>query len=745
MSGNSQAYISKPHWYSMGLPRASRITVWISIIMVFVIALLDLIGWVFNITLFKSILPQWIPMKIITALCFIFAATALVAIQVNLPEILRKILPRVLATFICLISLITLYVYLFYIRTGHEPSLTGVSYLTFFITPVSRMALLTAFNFFLIGCILFLLPTNKKESSRIAHAMVIPVTLVSYFVLVSYILGVYSVTELNEIPVALNTGIAFCGICVAIILMRPDTWLVKVVTSGDTGGIIARKLIPTLMILPVVIGWLRIKGEHAGLYESEEGVVLVAVTYTVCFLVLVWLTVKSINQSDRKRHASEEALRQSEDRFRTIAESLPVQISITRISDSTIRFTNEAYDKTFGFKRGELIGRKAHDLYFNPEERTKVIEILKEKGALNNIEVKVKKADGSPFWINSSIQTITFEGEPAYITALMDISERKKAQDELLRLNRTLNALGKSSQAKIHFDNELQYLNKICKIIIEDCGHAMVWIGYAQNDKNKSVKPVAYYGFDEGYLEKLNVKWDDTERGRGPTGTAIRTGKPVFCLNIQTDPAFEPWREEAIKRGYSSSLALPLISDGKPFGAISIYSKEPVAFYDKEITLLSDLAEDLVYGVSYIRLMESERAAVKTIKESEEKYRLLFDGMIEGFALHEIILDNKGKPCDYRFLSINPAFEKQTGLKAENIIGKKVTEVLPATEKFWIDTYGKVASTGENIDFENYSSELNSYFRVSAFSPKKGYFAVITENITNRVLAEKNRKYKKLS
>jgi PAS domain S-box-containing protein len=737
MSGNSSVHIPRLRWYSLGLPLAFQITVWISIIIVFVISFLDLAGWVFNITLFKSIESQWTPMKIVTALCFIFAAIALVIILVKLPPILRKIIPRVFATFICLISLITLYVYLYSIRTGQESSLTGVSYLGFFLPSAMRMAFFTACNFLLIGCILFLLPAHKTKASGIAHVLIIPVTLVSYFITVSYILGVYSANELNELSVALNSSIAFCGLCASVLLMRPDTWLLKVFTSSHTGGIIARKLLPPLMTLPVVIGWMRINGERAGLFKSEEGVVLVASTYTVCFLVLVWLTARSINKIDQKRQASEEALRESEDRFRTIAESLPVQISISRASDATILFTNEAYDKTFGFKKGELTRRKAPDYFFNSDDLKNLGVTLKDKGAVNNTEIRVKRSDGSPIWIIASIQTIIFGNEPAYLTASIDISESKKAQDELVQLNRTLNSLSKSSQAMMHSGNELKYLKEVCKIIIEDCGHTLVWIGYAQNDTNKSVKPVAYYGFDEGYIKKLKITWDDSERGRGPTGIAIRTGKPALCLNMQTDPAFEPWRDEAIKRGYASSIVLPLISEGKPFGAISIYSKEPDAFSHKEINLLSDLADDLAYGISYIRLSESERTAAKTIKESEEKYRLLFEGMIEGFALHEIILDEKRIPCDYRFLSINPAFERQTGLKAENIIGKKVSEVLPATEKFWIDTYGKVALTGESIDFENYLSELNSYFRVSAFSPKKGYFAVIFENITKRILAEK--------
>jgi len=151
----------------------------------------------------------------------------------------------------------------------------------------------------------------------------------------------------------------------------------------------------------------------------------------------------------------------------------------------------------------------------------------------------------------------------------------------------------------------------------------MVWIGYAQNDDLKSVKPMAYYGFDQGYINHMNITWDDTPQGRGPTGTAIRTGKPSVCKNMLTDPNFEPWREGAIERGYASSLVLPLMIDGKPFGAISIYSKEPESFSDTEIELLSDLADDLAYGISYIRLQESERNAARVIKENEAELKEL--------------------------------------------------------------------------------------------------------------------------
>ena len=85
-----------------------------------------------------------------------------------------------------------------------------------------------------------------------------------------------------------------------------------------------------------------------------------------------------------------------------------------------------------------------------------------------------------------------------------------------------------------------------------------VWVGMAEHDKNKTVRPVAYAGFDKEYIDQLKITWADKPRGRGPTGTVIRTGKPYVCRNMNLDPKFEPWREQAAKRKYTASLVLPL-------------------------------------------------------------------------------------------------------------------------------------------------------------------------------------------
>lgn len=132
----------------------------------------------------------------------------------------------------------------------------------------------------------------------------------------------------------------------------------------------------------------------------------------------------------------------------------------------------------------------------------------------------------------------------------------------------------------------------------------------------------------------------------------------------------------------------------------------------------------------------SQRVIVESLQENEEKYRLLFKNMTTGFALHEIICDEAGKPVDYRFLEINPAFERLTNTKAHELLGRTLLEVFPNSEPYWIEAYGKVALTGEGTFYENYSVELDRHYEVWAFCPKPGQFAVIFSDSTERKRTE---------
>ena len=388
----------------------------------------------------------------------------------------------------------------------------------------------------------------------------------------------------------------------------------------------------------------------------------------------IYVVTYSTDITEQKK--SEISLKQSEDRFRTIAESLTVIVSITKICDSTITFLNEPFEKSFGFKRGEILGTRMPDIYFYPDDNKFLVDSLKVKGLVENVEVRVKKRDGTPFWIMTSIRKINYKNEPSYLTAAIDISETKKAQEELLRLNRTLDAQSKSSQAMMHSKNEQEYLNEICKIIIDDCGHAMVWVGYAQNDARKSVNPVAHFGFDKGYIDRMNITWDDSDRGNGPTGTAIKTGKLSICRNMLTDPCFGPWRDSAVKRGYASSVVLPLRSEGKAYGTVSIYSKDPDPFTDSEIDLLTELADDLAYGILFIRLTEYEKEATRAIRENEIRLKELIATKDKFF---NIIAHDLKNPFTSLLGASELLYDNITQMSGENV--KKLALILNDSAK----------------------------------------------------------------
>jgi len=291
-----------------------------------------------------------------------------------------------------------------------------------------------------------------------------------------------------------------------------------------------------------------------------------------------------------------------------------------------------------------------------------------------------------------------------------DITERKRAEEQLSKLNRILRALSNSSQALMRATEESAYLQEVCQIVVGDCGHAMAWIGYAEEEEAKRVRPVAYAGFEEGYLETLQITWADTQRGRGPTGTAIRTGRPTLCRNMLTDPEFAPWREQALQRGYASSIVLPLLSGGKALGAITIYSRQPDPFAPDEMELLMELAGDLVQGITSLRLRaahaqmteqlrrlndqleEEVQAQTEELKDTVDRLqgevarRVLAEEnlrqrsqMLEAFFQHTItplaFMDK-----DFNFVRVNAAYAHADVKEPEYFVGKNHFALYPHAE-----------------------------------------------------------------
>lgn len=185
----------------------------------------------------------------------------------------------------------------------------------------------------------------------------------------------------------------------------------------------------------------------------------------------------------------------------------------------------------------------------------------------------------------------------------------------------------------------------------------MAWIGFALEDAARSVHPVAQYGFETSYLEQARISWDDNELGRGPTGTAVRQGIIQVNQNFRTNPKTEPWRESALARGYQASIALPLQSEGASIAVLTIYSAIPDAFDDEEVQLLSELANNLAFGITALR--------VRVERQQAEELNRRLSSIVEQTEDTVVVTNHRGI-IEY----VNPAFERLTGYTSQELIGK---------------------------------------------------------------------------
>ena len=258
---------------------------------------------------------------------------------------------------------------------------------------------------------------------------------------------------------------------------------------------------------------------------------------------------------------------------------------------------------------------------FRTDQRFLPPELLRAHGVIGGASVVIMTKEG-PYGVlgadTRSRRTFT-KDEISFLQTVSNILgstvERYRSEAQLLRINRANRALSLCNEAMVRATNELAFLRRICDVIVEEGGYRLCWVGRAENDKAKSVFPLARAGHDEGYLSSLNITWADDERGRGPVGIGIRTRQTVLVKNIATDPRMAPWRDEALERGYGSIISIPLLVDSGVFGGINIYSSEADAFGDEEVNLLTELASDLAFGITALRTRSEREKAEEGVRK----------------------------------------------------------------------------------------------------------------------------------
>ena len=352
-----------------------------------------------------------------------------------------------------------------------------------------------------------------------------------------------------------------------------------------------------------------------------------------------------------------------------------------------IVYVNEAACRTLGRSRQELLSLSIPDIdpNFSPGDWGAAWEKVKALGSMT-LETCHQAKQGRVFPVEITSNYLEFGGNEYSFAFARDITERKRTEEELRQSNEMVRLLLDSIPEAVYgidVQGKCTFCNPSCLQLL-------------------------------GYQKDTDVLGKDMHALLHHTR---QDGRPY--------PVEECHIYEAIRRGRGTHIDDEVLwrRDGSNFPAE--YWSRPIHRHRNVIGTV----------VTFVDITERKRAEA-ALQDSEQRYRLLFSQMLVGFALLEVICDEKGIPIDHRYLEINAAFEKHTGLAREGVVGRTIREVLPAIEPFWIDTYGKVATTGESVHFESYAQPVQRWFEVTAFRLRPGRVAVTFADITQRKQAE---------
>ena len=311
-------------------------------------------------------------------------------------------------------------------------------------------------------------------------------------------------------------------------------------------------------------------------------------------------------------------VRRSEEKYRRLFDSASDAILIVDYETGVVLEANARGVDLFGIPPERLAFIPESSL-FPPGEGQHYAKIFRaglSSGESHSVQLKIRRADGRSVEVDVSVRLIELDS-PRRLVILAVFHD----SSELKRLNRALLALSRCNRELVRAANEAELLERVCQIIVNTGGYRLTWVGFPEQGKTKSVRVAAQFGDTGGYLSSAHLFWADRPEDRGPVGAAIGTGEICIIHNTLKDSRFASWAGRAAAEKFLSVIALPLSDDLGVIGCLAIYSEEEDVFDVEEVTLLRELATNLAYGISTLRIRSEHERSEAEVYSLEEQLR----------------------------------------------------------------------------------------------------------------------------
>jgi PAS domain S-box-containing protein len=392
-------------------------------------------------------------------------------------------------------------------------------------------------------------------------------------------------------------------------------------------------------------------------------------------------------------------------------------------------YLNEVALKFSHKTREEMIGHSMMEVYPGVETSFMfhTLATCMKKRVADRLVTEFAYPDGSTGWFDMTIRPIA----DGLLVLALDISEQVRGNEQAKKFNRIYAVLSDINQSIVRIRDRQELFDKACQIAVEKGQFLMACIGW--------IDPVtgafawrAQAGIAADFPAKMEIDFKAPRYQQHPIVKTLLNGQIWVDNQLKSHSSPAPWLKEAVRLNFQSGIAFPITLLGQVRGVFNLYAGEPGFFNDGELDLLSEMSMDLAFAVEFNEKEMQRKLAEEAVKQSELRYRSLFDNMREGLAYCCMYYET-GKPADFVYLEVNKNFTALTGLK--DVVGKKVSEVVPGIQQDnpeLFEIYGRVAQTGVPEKIETYLPGLDMWFSISIYSPEQDYFVAVFDIITER-------------